>query len=83
MLNAPTNKRQVDAVTAAVAKLLVKLGPAGFTPEAIFEGAVKGAAVQLIASRNLSTIDVADLLADVAEAFRDGTEEGADDARPN
>ena len=43
--------QQVKAVTHAVAKLLVKTAPLGFTPEAIFEGAVRGGAVALMADR--------------------------------
>lgn len=62
--------RQVDAVTAAVAKLLVKLGPFGFTPEAIFEGAVKGGAVALLTGTSATAASVADLLATVGEEFR-------------
>lgn len=63
--------RQVKAVAAATAKLLVKLAPQGFTPEAIFEGAVKGAAVQMIAARDLSLGEAAELLDAVADGFRE------------
>lgn len=61
--------RQVSAVTAAVAKLLVRLQPAGFTPEAIFEGAVKGGAVALLAGTPATADDVAKLLTDMAASF--------------
>lgn len=62
--------RQVRAVTSAVAKLLPRLAGDGFTPEAIFEGSIKGAAVQMIAS-GASAETVAELLDDMAAAFRD------------
>jgi len=61
--------RQVSAVTDAVAKLLVRLQPAGFTPEAIFEGAVKGGAVALMARTPATAVGVANLLMDVARSF--------------
>lgn len=76
---AELHARQVRAVTEAVAKLPVHLRDAHgheFTPEAVFEGAVKGAAVQLIAMTGCGAADVAALLADLAAAF----EEGGDDA---
>ena len=69
--------RQVQAVTAAVAKLPAVLRDShgrDFDPEAVFEGAVKGAAVQLIALRGVGAEVVAELLEDLARAFR---EEGA------
>ncbi len=62
--------RQVKAVTDAVARLLPRFGPAGFSPEAIFEGAVKGGAVALMAGTDASAEDVADLLETVGEGFR-------------
>ena len=62
--------RQVRAVTSAAAKLLAHLGPAGFTPEAIFEGAVRGGAVALLAGSPATAGDVADLLETVGEEFR-------------
>lgn len=61
--------RQVAAVTEAVAKLLPALAPAGFTPEAIFEGALRGGAVAIIAS-GATVEDVAELLDAGAAAFR-------------
>lgn len=64
------HERQVKAVTAGVAKLLVKLGPDGFSPEAIFEGSIKGAAVQLIAA-GATVENVAEMLDDMAQAFRE------------
>lgn len=66
--------RQVKAVAAATAKLLIKLAPQGYSPESIFEGAVKGAAVQLIAARDISLGEAAELLDDVAEGFRQNGE---------
>lgn len=66
------HRRQVAAVMTAVAKLLPKLAGRGFTPEAILEGAVKGGAVQLLAAHpDLSATDIAELLDDLALAFRD------------
>lgn len=72
--------RQVKAITAAVAKLGVQFGPQGFTPEAIFEGAVKGAAVQLIAATDCSGAEVASLLDQISAGLRDVDE---DLERPN
>lgn len=64
--------RQVKAVTNAVAKLLPALHGQGFTAEAIFEGAVKGGATALLAGNNdVTTATVAELLEDMAGAFRD------------
>ncbi len=66
--------QQVRAVTTAVAKLPLRLRDRhgnGFEPEAVFEGAVKGAAVQLIAARGLSGTDIAKLLSDLATAFEE------------
>ena len=63
--------RQVDAVSQAVAKLLVKVGPQGFTPEAIFEGAVRGGAVALLAGSEATATDVEKLLIDLANGFAD------------
>lgn len=78
------HKRQVEAVMAAVAKLPVALRDGHgreFAAEAVFEGAVKGAAVQLIALRGADAEAVAELLEDMARAFR---EDGAMiDGRPN
>lgn len=63
--------RQVRAVTNAVAKLLPALHGQGFTPEAIFEGAVKGGATALLAGNDdVNAATVADLLDDMADAFR-------------
>lgn len=63
--------RQVRAVTSAVARLVVRLGPQGFTPEAIFEGAVKGGAVALLSTTPTTALDVADLLKTLADGFAD------------
>lgn len=62
--------RQVAAVTTAVAKLILKVGPLGFTPEAIFEGAVKGGAVLLLSTTSAKAADVAELLITLGEEFR-------------
>lgn len=61
--------RQVRAVTSAVAKLVVVLGPQGFSPEAIFEGAVKGGAVALLSSTPAGAADVAELLKTLGDEF--------------
>ena len=78
------HSRQVQAVMQAVAKLPVALRDRHgreFEAEAVFEGAVKGAAAQLIALRGIGASEVAELLEDLARAFR---EEGAAiDGRPH
>lgn len=66
-----THDRQAKAITKAVAGLLTRFGPLGFTPEAIFEGAVRGGAVVLLGGTNASVSDVADLLSEVGNEFRD------------
>jgi hypothetical protein len=69
-IDSQNHDRQVHAVTAAVAKLLAHLGPSGFTPEAIFEGAVKGGAAALLAGTPATAGDVAALLETVGAEFR-------------
>lgn len=61
--------RQVTAVMQAVGKLLLALGPQGFTPEAICEGAIRGGAVALLAGTGCGTDRVAKVLTDSAEAI--------------
>lgn len=61
---------KVKIITEAVAALWPKFGPAGMPPEAIFEGAVKGAAVVLL-SIGARPGEVAGLLEDMAAGFRD------------
>lgn len=63
--------RDVRALTIAVANLLPKFGPAGVTPEAIFEGAVRGGGVALLSATPASPDDVANLLDAIASSFRD------------
>jgi hypothetical protein len=62
--------RQVSAVTAGVAKLLEHLAPSGFSPEAIFEGAVRGGAIALLAGTPATAADIASLLEAVGDEFR-------------
>lgn len=61
--------RQVAVIRDAIVKLLVRFGPLGITPEAIFEGAIRGASIQLIAARGLTAEEVANLLRDMATGF--------------
>ena len=63
--------RQVAAVAHSVANLLPKLAEQGFTPEVIFEGAVKGGATALLAGTDAEAGTVAELLDQMADAFRD------------
>jgi len=63
--------RQVRAVMAAVAKLTTPAAPLRCTPEAVFEGAVKGGAAAILAQSDATAGDIADLLETVAESFRD------------
>ncbi len=62
--------RQVAAVTKAVSKLTANLAGMDITPEAVFEGAVRGGAVALISARNMDQHEIADLLETFAEALR-------------
>lgn len=62
--------RQVSAVATSVAKLLERLSPAGFSPEAIFEGAVRGGVIALLAGTPATAADVASLLEAVGDRFR-------------
>lgn len=71
----------VQAIAEAVAKLMQRFGPMGVTPEAVFEGAVKGAAAMIVTTRELSLGEVADLLEGMADGFR--REGAANDDRPN
>lgn len=61
---------KVKIITEAVAGLWPKFGPRGMQPEAIFEGAIRGAAVVAL-SLGATPIDVAELLEDMADGFRD------------
>ncbi len=63
------SERRVSAVMQAIAHLPGRLGPA-YAPEEIFEGAVKGGALQLMAMSGCDPANVADLLEGMAEAFR-------------
>lgn len=63
--------RQVAAITQAVAKMLPAFGPKGFSPEAIFEGGVKGACVAMMVGRDIGADAIAELLDDLAAAFRE------------
>lgn len=62
------HERTVVAVTEAVAGLMKQFGGRGLTPEACFEGAVKGAAVVMIA-HGLTPGQTAGLLTDFAGAL--------------
>lgn len=62
--------RQARAVAAAVAHLVTDKAPAGFTPEAIAQGAIDGAAVVLFATTPMTPADFADLLETIAENYR-------------
>ena len=53
----------------AIAKLSERFADT-FTPEAIFEGAVKGGAVVLLSCPAVAAADVADLLEAIATEFR-------------
>ena len=61
--------RQAKAVTRAIVKLLEKLGPDGYTPEVIAQGAIHAAGVVLIAGTGCGASDVSKLLADIAHSF--------------
>ena len=62
-----THDRQVRAIMTAVGKLWVRFGPEGFTPEAIFEGAIKGAMAQMIAATGCGPDEISKMLHEMAE----------------
>lgn len=62
---------EVRAVMAALAKLTTPAAPHPCQPEAVFEGAIKGAAVAIMAHSDATVTDVADLLENMADGFRD------------
>lgn len=57
-------------VTGAIVELWQRLAVRGMQPECMFEGAVRGAGVVLL-SVGTRPCDVADLLSDMANGFRD------------
>ena len=59
--------RQVAAVQSSVGQLPLRTG---FAAEAVFEGAVKGAAIALMAISDASADDVAGMLENIAESFK-------------
>ena len=62
--------RQARAIMEAVAELMPRFGPQGFTPEAVFEGAVKGAAVVLLRA-GAAPKDVARILEEMGGSLVD------------
>ncbi|MCI5078250.1 hypothetical protein [Oricola sp.] len=63
--------REVRAVMSALAKLTTPAAPHPCRPEAVFEGAIKGAAATIMAHTDATAADVADLLENIAHSFRD------------
>jgi hypothetical protein len=69
--------RQAEAITKAVAKLFLHLAPQGYSPEAIFEGVVKGGAVAVLSATNADLNDVGKMLEIMAAEFiESGQSEG-------
>lgn len=62
--------RQVKVVAEAVFGLVDRFAPAGITPITVFEGALKGAVLVMLARQGDAPDDIADLLEDAAEAVR-------------
>lgn len=62
-------ERQVRAIMKAVAELYARFGPQGFSPEVIFEGATKGAAVGLLDSTAVAAKDVGEMFEDMGKSF--------------
>lgn len=60
--------RHARQITKAMAGLLTRFGAAGLTPEAVCEGAIKGAGVVMI-SAGLQPSEFAALLHDLAREF--------------
>lgn len=60
--------RQARAIMESVAELLPRFEPQGFTAEAVFEGAVKGAAVVLLRA-GASPKDVARILGEMGDSL--------------
>lgn len=66
----PAHIAQVDAISKSVYELLPNFAAKDFTPEAVFEGAVKGATVVMMTGRGLTLFEVADMLSDFADGLR-------------
>ena len=63
--------RAVRIVAEAVFGLVGRFAEQGVTPEAVLEGSVRGSAIALTAYRGVTPQEVADLLGDLGDAFRD------------
>lgn len=63
--------RQVRAVMTAIAKLTTKAAPQQCSAAAVFEGAVRGGALAVLAHSDATAADIAELLENFAAAFRD------------
>ena len=61
---------KVKTIQDAVVELHARLAPKGMTSAALCEGAIKAAAVVMLAERGASLDDVAGILEDFAEALR-------------
>lgn len=64
------HKAAVDSIAKSVYEMLPAFAARGFTPEMIFEGAVKGAVVVMMTGRDATLFEAADLLDDFAEGLR-------------
>lgn len=62
--------RNVQTVAEAVFGLVAKFAPQGMTPVAVFEGALKGAALAMALHQGDTPADIADLLDEAADAMR-------------
>lgn len=62
--------RQVRAVMSAIAKLTTNAAPQQITSAAVFEGAIKGGAIAILANSNATADDIAEILENFANSFR-------------
>lgn len=63
------HERQAKAIAHAVFQLFPTFTPHGFSPEAIVEGVINGAAAALMGG-GMNRFQVADLLSHAAEVYR-------------
>jgi len=70
--------RQVATIVNAVGRLAEQFAYAGLTPEAVFEGAIKGAAACLLAATPLTAAEVGALIIEIGESIS-----ALDDERAN
>lgn len=67
---AARHEMQAKAIANAVFNLWPKFGQQGFSPEAILEGVVNGAAAAVMLGSGINRFEFADILSGMADVFR-------------